>query len=296
MTEQVPEWEEEGKKFSKAWIIGLVIGILVIGCFVVLFVFPGGGENQPPVAPRPPVASFSFSPSAPTTEDTVQFTDTSSDEDGYLVSWSWSFGDGTTSTLQNPSRQFTTSGTYTVTLTVTDDDGKTNYRIREVVVLPSAQNEVSFQNFELGNGTPGSYCYSAWRSSVDTESSIVHGGARSVKMIVPAFDGENIGAVIGINAASSSGYMDFQNAIILKAWVYDTQGSNTIELKLKDSNGTIGPGLWSDMSSTQNQWVQISLDISTYSGVNKSRIASIEFYEWNQGTYYFDDVSFVQSL
>jgi PKD repeat protein len=39
--------------------------------------------------------------------------------------WSWTFGDGGTSTLQNPTYNYTTAGTYTVTLTVTDADGLT---------------------------------------------------------------------------------------------------------------------------------------------------------------------------
>ena len=43
---------------------------------------------------------------------TVNFTDTSSG----ATSWSWDFGDGTTSTLQNPSHTYATAGNYTVAL------------------------------------------------------------------------------------------------------------------------------------------------------------------------------------
>jgi PKD repeat protein len=46
--------------------------------------------------------------------------DTPSDEQG--LSFSWDFGDGNTDTGQNPVHTFTKQGTYTVTLTVTDDD------------------------------------------------------------------------------------------------------------------------------------------------------------------------------
>ncbi len=46
----------------------------------------------------------------------------STDSDGTIVSYRWSFGDGATSTVESPTHTYTTAGTYTVTLTVTDDD------------------------------------------------------------------------------------------------------------------------------------------------------------------------------
>ncbi|TJY65521.1 PKD domain-containing protein [Sphingobacterium alkalisoli] len=39
------------------------------------------------------------------------------------IRWVWDFGDGTTSTLQNPTHEYASVGTYTVTLTVSDLDG-----------------------------------------------------------------------------------------------------------------------------------------------------------------------------
>jgi PKD repeat protein len=48
---------------------------------------------------------------------TVQFTDTSNNQP---TSWLWNFGDGSTSTQQNPVHRYTTSGVYTVRLDATD--------------------------------------------------------------------------------------------------------------------------------------------------------------------------------
>ena len=45
--------------------------------------------------------------------------------DGTIVSWAWDFGDGNTSTAQHPSHSYAVPGTYTVSLTVTDDLGAT---------------------------------------------------------------------------------------------------------------------------------------------------------------------------
>ncbi|HSS19125.1 MAG TPA: PKD domain-containing protein [Pyrinomonadaceae bacterium] len=57
---------------------------------------------------------------------TTRFIDRSSDADGQVVSWAWSFGDGTTSTEKHPTHTFAQTGDYTVSLTVTDNSGLTN--------------------------------------------------------------------------------------------------------------------------------------------------------------------------
>jgi parallel beta-helix repeat protein len=56
----------------------------------------------------------------------VNFMSTSTDEDGYIESFLWDFGDGMYSCDENTVHSYSTSGVYTVTLTTTDDDGATN--------------------------------------------------------------------------------------------------------------------------------------------------------------------------
>jgi len=72
---------------------------------------------EPPNSP--PNASFTSA----ATDLTVDFTDTSSDTDGSVVAWHWDLGDGDTSSEQHPGHTYAAAGDYTVTLTVTDDDG-----------------------------------------------------------------------------------------------------------------------------------------------------------------------------
>jgi PKD repeat protein len=73
-----------------------------------------------PVITPPPVAGFTATPVSGTEKLEVQFTDTST---GMVTAWTWSFGDGQTSTVQNPLHTYQKVGSYTVTLTVTGPGG-----------------------------------------------------------------------------------------------------------------------------------------------------------------------------
>ncbi len=71
------------------------------------------------VLPSAPEAGFSYEADGLTTT----FSDSSSDSNNDMVSWNWSFGDGTISSEQNPVHTFAETGNYEVTLTVTDAEG-----------------------------------------------------------------------------------------------------------------------------------------------------------------------------
>ena len=75
-------------------------------------------ENQPPSA------DFSISPNSVKVGETVFFNGgLSSDLDGRVASWEWSFGDGTTGRGEKASHVYARAGTFTVTLKVIDNDG-----------------------------------------------------------------------------------------------------------------------------------------------------------------------------
>ena len=98
------------------------------------------GETDPdPDENQAPVAGFSFT----TSDLTVSFTDTSSDSDGTISSWSWNFGDGGTSTASSPAYTYTATGIYTVSLTVTDDDGATGTTSQDVTVTAASTGEIT---------------------------------------------------------------------------------------------------------------------------------------------------------
>jgi len=104
----------------------------------------------------------------------IQFTDLSTPGAGQISSWNWTFGDGSTSTQQNPSHIYSQTGYYTVGLTVTNSAGCSNGTgvSRYLRVIPGVQakftwNQVStscsppFQlNFINQTAGPGNMSYS----------------------------------------------------------------------------------------------------------------------------------------
>lgn len=97
------------------------------------------GKNftgTPPATNNPPVANFGFT----TNGLTANFTDSSTDSDGSIVSRAWDFGDGATSTATNPSHAYAAAGTYSVALTVTDNGSLGNTKTQSVTVASSGGN------------------------------------------------------------------------------------------------------------------------------------------------------------
>jgi subtilase family serine protease len=65
---------------------------------------------------------------------TATFTDASTDSGGTINAYSWTFGDGGTSTTKNPAHTYAAAGSYSVTETVTDNNGKSSSKTDSVAV------------------------------------------------------------------------------------------------------------------------------------------------------------------
>jgi subtilisin family serine protease len=91
---------------------------------------PPAGFGGSTTTNQPPTAAFTYS----CTDLACNFTDASTDSDGSISAWSWSFGDGATSSTRSPTHSFAVAGTYTVSLTVTDNASATNTTSKQVSV------------------------------------------------------------------------------------------------------------------------------------------------------------------
>jgi RHS repeat-associated protein len=152
---------------------------------------------------------YVFSPDTGGTN--ARFIDKSFDSDGRIVTYAWDFGDGGTSAVRDAQHAYAQPGTYTVTLTVTDDSGLTAqhqlqyHAITSLVAdftltpLPMHEggdyvyifNQSSYRlgpnaarNVDFGNGDPGYYYYKNEGASYQdyTYSSFRDSGTFQVKL------------------------------------------------------------------------------------------------------------------
>ncbi|RLF59364.1 MAG: hypothetical protein DRN27_02860 [Thermoplasmata archaeon] len=157
-----------------------------------------------------PSADFTFSPSSGSTSDTITFNDTSTDNDN-ISSWSWDFGDNSTAaTTQNTTHSFSSKGTFNVTLNVTDGDGVSNEKIKQITIInsdPTSDFSASLNNAtrpytvtftDKSSDSDGSIANYSWvfggdETNISTNSTVSHtfsgNGSYSISLTVTDNDG-----------------------------------------------------------------------------------------------------------
>ena len=133
--------------------------------------------SNPPPANQDPTAAFTVV----CVGLTCNFTDASSDSDGSVAGWNWSFEGSASSSQQNPSHTYVTAGTYTVSLTVIDDDGATNSTSQSVAVTAGTNEPVEAIFVSIAN-EDGWVRESDENSNVGGARNTGGGGARAIRM------------------------------------------------------------------------------------------------------------------
>jgi len=132
---------------------------------------PGGSSTETKtdyiVAGEPaPVASFTGSPTSGQVPLTVTFSDTST---GVATGWSWNFGDGGSSTLQNPSYTYNAAGNYTVSLTVTGPGGSDTDVLIDYIAVADLPPVADFAGVPLTGVAPHTVDFTNLTSGVSTD-------------------------------------------------------------------------------------------------------------------------------
>ena len=205
------------------------------------FSLSGGSTNSPPTA------DFSYT----TTDLTAYFADLSTDSDGSITAWAWDFGDGNTSTAQNPSHAYAASGTYAVSLTVTDDDGAADATSKDVTVSSSTTNNPPTADFtyttidltanftDQSTDSDGSVVGWSWNfgdgntsTSQNPSHTYAAAGTYTVSLTVTDDDGATDATSQDVTVSSSSG------GITLTATGYKVRGSQKVDLEWSGAAGT----------------------------------------------------------
>jgi len=187
--------------------------------------FDGGSE--PPPDNKAPTASFTYG----CTYLNCTFNGSgSSDSDGTISSYAWSFGDNSTASGVSPSYSFSAAGTYTVTLTVTDDDEATGTASQQVTVEaedPGSDPEpgdLSIDKFALTNTSNPQF------ARVIVDWAVSGDGLSTVKVEIQG-EGNTDSQTWTVSGSSAAGQHEFS---FRRGF-----GSYTVTLTVTDVNGQI---------------------------------------------------------
>jgi PKD repeat protein len=177
----------------------------------------------------PLVANFSATPTSGPAPLAVTFANASTGTGS--LTYSWTFGDGGTSTLQNPAHTYGTAGTYAVSLTTTDPTGTKNTKTQSGYINVSAASAggglVAAYNFEEASGT------TVVDASGKGNHGILTGAARSTS--------GKFGNDLSFNGTSNwvtvndSATLDLTTGMTLEAWVYPTTNTGNRSVLIKEN-------------------------------------------------------------
>lgn len=228
---------------------------------------------------RAPTSSFTYSPASPTTSETINFDGTgSSDADGSISSYSWTFGDGATATGATPGHAYTDDGSYTVELTVTDDDGSTHTSSQTVSVTnrgpsasftysptsPTTNETVNFDGSGSSDpdGSVSSYSWNFGDGATGTGATAGHGysdnGTYTVELTVTDDDGSTATTSQDITVTNQAPTASFT----IDSQTIQTGESTTLRGGGSDPDGTISYYQWSIDGSTQTKTTSANRTVS----------------------------------
>jgi PKD repeat protein len=173
-------------------------------------------------APQPVAASFTASPTSGAAPLTVSFHDTST---GAPTSWQWNFGDGSSSTAQNPSHQYAGIGTYSISLMASNAASANTALMADLVKVTATSGVIDQMitpegaTIQIYSGITGGWTaqsiYNLLKPNAYQLSKI--GPSLTIK-VTPQYSSSYTGGITG----SGCSYSGFQATIYLQAVADDS--------------------------------------------------------------------------
>ncbi|HGY55724.1 MAG TPA: PKD domain-containing protein [Caldithrix abyssi] len=276
---------------------------------------------------NPPVADFVGDPTSGTAPLTVNFTDQSTNNP---TSWSWDFGDGGTSTQQNPSHEYTAAGTYTVSLTATNADGSdTNTKTDYITVTEPAANTMHVDNItvtteswfffkrgkaetkivdDAGSPVADASVSGTWSGAATNDASGTT-GSDGIAVTYSSWSWGGSTFEFCVNDVTKSGWTYDANANVMTCASSDGSTSNVevTNINIEDIEGDLGFKLAANAPNPFNpsttityfvpKNVQVKIDIFNILGqkvntlVNETKSAGVHTIRWNADDYNGSKVS-----
>lgn len=176
--------------------------------------------NQPPVAVVGATSTAGLAPLAVTFSSAGSY-----DPEGATLTFSWSFGDGATSTAPNPAHTYQTPGSYSAQLQVSDGTSTTKSSV--LVISAQSRGPVAAYGFEEGSGT------NVDDASGNGNNGIIAGAQWIAGKFGNALSFNGTNAIVIVNDSAA---LDLTTGMTLEAWVFPTALNGFTDIIYKDSN------------------------------------------------------------
>jgi PKD repeat protein len=191
---------------------------------ITLFVVPTSGAPSN----KPPAAGATATPTSGTAPLFVTFDGgSSSDPDGTVASYAWTFGDGGSASGPTTSHTYQIAGSYSAQLTVTDNDGATNTTTLPIVVNPGPTAPAAPSNLTVSVGS-GRVVTLNWSDNASNETGFYVERAAKTKSL----QFSRI-ATIGANVRT------YSRTEAAGTWVYRVQAYNGVGTSGFSNSATI---------------------------------------------------------
>ncbi len=192
----------------------------------------------------PPIVDFTFQPTFPTINDTIIFTDASSDLDGHIVGWAWHLSDGTNVNARNLTHQFADNRiTYDITLNATDNDGGVSSLTKHIIMRAAYSTPT----------LPGVDTVVDLRSQIDISVTVHTTSATSID--ISRYSGNPVGENITHNIAALGKYYDVsvlnENVIQWPITIKFYYTQSDLDASHLDESQLCGVYFW---NTTAGQW------------------------------------------